>query len=60
MGRKLLETVEKEVEEEKERGETGMYFSSGHHQWDAHHPPPQPGPKTIEDLRAEQEKINKE
>lgn len=39
MGKRLLKVVEKEVEEEKERGETEMYFSSGHHNWDAHHPP---------------------
>jgi len=56
MGEKLLKVVEKEVQEEKERGETGMYFSSGHHDWDAHHPP-----QSITDLleaEAEKEKKN--
>lgn len=39
MGKRLLRAVEKELEDEKARGESGMYYSSGHHEWDAHHPP---------------------
>ncbi len=57
MGKKLLKVVEKEVLEEREKGETGMYFSSGHHDWDAHHPP-----QTITDLsevEAKKKKRNK-